>query len=121
MGGRKSFRSPNEIEREALKALDISLERLAETADADAESIQSALYEVGRARPEFQDPTKKAPDGRPGVSLAWFAALYEILLGLPRGPRFGSFVAIYGLPETRALIARALERDPASAQAEPRN
>jgi len=30
------------------------------------------------------------------------------LLGQERGPRFGSFVAIYGIPETRALIARAL-------------
>jgi lysyl-tRNA synthetase class 1 len=42
------------------------------------------------------------------VSQAWFATLYQILLGQERGPRFGSFVAIYGIAETRALIARAL-------------
>ena len=51
---------------------------------------------------------KTGPDGGPGVSLAWFATLYQILLGQERGPRFGSFVAIYGIPETRALIGKAL-------------
>ena len=48
------------------------------------------------------------PDGRPGVALTLFATLYELLLGQERGPRFGSFVAIYGIPETRALIEKAL-------------
>jgi lysyl-tRNA synthetase class 1 len=38
----------------------------------------------------------------------WFAALYEVLLGQIQGPRFGSFVELYGIDETRALIARAL-------------
>ena len=46
--------------------------------------------------------------GGPGVSGAWFSTLYQILLGQERGPRFGSFVAIYGIPETRALVTRAL-------------
>jgi len=35
---------------------------------------------------------------------AWFQALYEVLLGASQGPRFGSFAAIYGLPQTIALI-----------------
>ena len=35
---------------------------------------------------------------------AWFGALYEVLLGASQGPRFGSFAAIYGLPQTIALI-----------------
>jgi lysyl-tRNA synthetase class 1 len=34
--------------------------------------------------------------------------IYQILLGEERGPRLGSFVALYGIEETRALIARAL-------------
>jgi lysyl-tRNA synthetase class 1 len=38
----------------------------------------------------------------------WFTALYEVLLGQTQGPRFGSFVELYGIPETRALIATAL-------------
>ena len=58
----------------------------------------------------YQTKDKPGPDGRPGVALGWFATLYELLLGQERGPRFGSFVAIYGVPETRALIAAALAR-----------
>ena len=37
---------------------------------------------------------------------AWFAALYEVLLGDSQGPRFGSFAAIYGLPQTIELIEK---------------
>jgi lysyl-tRNA synthetase class 1 len=51
---------------------------------------------------------KGATPERPGVSLAWFNALYQILLGEERGPRFGSFVALFGVAETRALIGQAL-------------
>ena len=46
--------------------------------------------------------------GRSGVSLEWFNTLYRLLLGEERGPRFGSFAAIYGIEETRALIGKAL-------------
>ena len=77
-------------------------------ADAEAEAIQHAVLDVARAVPRYQDPDRKGPDGGPGVSVAWFSTLYQILLGQERGPRFGSFVAIYGIAETRALIARAL-------------
>jgi lysyl-tRNA synthetase class 1 len=42
------------------------------------------------------------------VSQAWFQTIYGVLLGEARGPRFGSFVALYGVAETRALIAKAL-------------
>ncbi|MCZ6447221.1 MAG: lysine--tRNA ligase, partial [Alphaproteobacteria bacterium] len=42
---------------------------------------------------------------------AWFRALYEILLGQSQGPRMGSFMALYGLPEPLALIERALNGD----------
>ena len=76
--------------------------------ETDRDAIQNAVYEVGRSFERYQDKGKTGPDGRPGVALTWFATLYQILLGLERGPRFGSFVAIYGIPETRALIARAL-------------
>ena len=38
----------------------------------------------------------------------WFRALYEVLLGQSEGPRMGSFIALYGLAETIALIDRAL-------------
>jgi hypothetical protein len=54
---------------------------------------------------------------RPGVSNDWFAMLYRVLLGESRGPRFGSFVALYGIEETRALIANAMSGELMRAQA----
>lgn len=104
----KSFRPPDDLERTALAALDDALSQLEEPALSDPQAIQAAVYEVGRSFERYQDTQKRSPDGRPGVSLTWFAALYQVLLGLPKGPRFGSFVAIYGVPETRSLIAKAL-------------
>jgi lysyl-tRNA synthetase class 1 len=102
----KVFRAPDDIERGALAALDARLSAL--PADADPEAIQTAILDIARAIPRYQDHERQGPHGGPGVSVAWFSTLYEILLGQPRGPRFGSFVAIYGIPETRALVARAL-------------
>ena len=102
----KKFRPADDVEREALENLDRTLASL--PADADGEAIQHAILDVARKIPRFQDTERQGPDGGPGVSGAWFTTLYEILLGQPRGPRFGSFVAIYGIPETRALIRRAL-------------
>ncbi len=103
----KAFRTPDDEEREALAALDAELAGL--PADADAEAIQNAVLDVARARPRYQDHDRQGPEGGPGVSVAWFSTLYELLLGQKRGPRFGSFVAIYGIPETRALVKGALE------------
>jgi lysyl-tRNA synthetase class 1 len=110
---RKRFRSPDPIERQALAALDAALAAL--PPDADAETIQTRIYDVGRSFERYQTKDKPGPDGRPGVSLSWFATLYELLLGQERGPRFGSFVAIYGVPETRGLIAKSLAGELAAA------
>ncbi|MCW5695172.1 MAG: lysine--tRNA ligase [Bauldia sp.] len=109
----KSFRAPDEVERDALAALDRKLGEL--PPDADPEAIQSAVLDVARINPRYQDTTRTGPAGGPGVSAAWFGALYQILLGTERGPRFGSFVAIFGIPETRALIRRALAGELAGA------
>jgi lysyl-tRNA synthetase class 1 len=102
----KRFRPPDPVEREALTALDAALAGL--PPEANAEAIQTAVYDVGRSFERFQAKDKPGPDGRPGVALTWFSTLYELLLGQERGPRFGSFVAIYGVPETRSLISKAL-------------
>ena len=64
---------------------------------------------VGR-RPPFLDAKKKAKDGKPGVSLDWFNMLYQVLLGQEKGPRFGSFVAVYGIKNTVDMIDGALAR-----------
>jgi lysyl-tRNA synthetase class 1 len=89
----KQYRAPSALESAAMDDLAQMLAAL--PADADAETIQTAVYEVGK-RHDFENLRD------------WFRALYEVLLGQSQGPRFGSFVAIYGLKETRALIARAL-------------
>ncbi len=101
----KRFRAPDAVESDALRALDSTLAAL--PPDADAQTIQIAVYDVGRSFERYQTPAKQE-DERPGVALTWFSTLYELLLGQERGPRFGSFVAIYGIPETRALIEKAL-------------
>ena len=106
----KSYRAPDDVERGALAALDAMLGGL--PADAGAEAIQTPLYDVARPIPRYQDmKAKGATPERPGVSNDFFSMLYQVLLGEARGPRFGSFVALYGITETRALIAKALSGD----------
>ncbi|GLQ36657.1 lysine--tRNA ligase [Rhizobium albus] len=103
----KRFRAPDAVEREALAALSEKLGTL--PADADGAVIQDAALDVARAIERYQDHAKKSPSGGPGVSIAFFQMIYEVLLGQERGPRFGSFAALYGIAETRALIDDALE------------
>ncbi|EFO34306.1 lysyl-tRNA synthetase [Roseibium sp. TrichSKD4] len=102
----KSFKTPDDVERVALEQLDASLAALPEGADGSA--IQDAVLDVARPIERYQDQKKKGPDGGPGVSVVWFSALYQLLIGQEKGPRFGSFVALYGIAETRALIQKAL-------------
>ena len=87
-------RSPSAIEAEALRDLDSELAKL--PANAPAEDIQTQVFEVGK-RHSFE-PLR-----------AWFQALYETLLGSSQGPRMGSFIALYGIDNSRRLIAEALE------------
>jgi len=103
----KRFRDPTDSERVALTDLRDALSNLA--AGASAEEIQNVVYEIGRREP-FLDTKKPAKDGRPGVSLDWFNMLYQVLLGQEKGPRFGSFVAVYGLKNTVDMIDGALAR-----------
>jgi len=103
----KTFREPTESERAALADLRDALSQL--PAESSAEDIQNVVYEIGRRGP-FLDPVKKGKDGRPGVSLEWFNMLYQVLLGQEKGPRFGSFVAVYGLNNAVAMIDGALAR-----------
>ncbi len=103
----KKFRDPAEQERTALFDLRDALSNM--PADSTAEKIQDVVYEIGRREP-FLDEKKKAKDGKPGVSLEWFNMLYQVLLGQEKGPRFGSFVAAYGLKNTVDMIDGALAR-----------
>ena len=91
----KVYRAPTELEREAL----VDLRDQLKTWDGglDAEALQGLVFAVGRDR---FDPLRD-----------WFTALYEVLLGASQGPRFGGFIALYGVDETVALIDRALAGD----------
>jgi lysyl-tRNA synthetase class 1 len=103
----KRYRPPDDVESGALARLSDALAEV--PAGATPDDLQTVVYDVGRAIERYQDPKAKgATPDRPGVSLAWFNAIYQVLLGEERGPRLGSFIALYGVEETRALIARAL-------------
>jgi lysyl-tRNA synthetase, class I len=86
-------RPPSDVEAAALKDLDAELANL--PGDADAEAIQHLVFEVGKRHP-FESLRQ------------WFQALYETLLGSSQGPRMGSFIALYGVDNSRKLIAEAL-------------
>jgi lysyl-tRNA synthetase class 1 len=103
----KKYREPTAPERAALLDLRDALSQLPE--NATPEQIQDVVYEIGRREP-FLDTKKKAKDGKPGVSLDWFNMLYQVLLGQEKGPRFGSFVAVYGIGNTVDMIDGALAR-----------
>jgi lysyl-tRNA synthetase class 1 len=105
----KTFREPSEVERAALTDLRDALAQL--PANANAEQIQEVVYEIGRREPFLDKSGKgKTKDGKPGVSLEWFNMLYQVLLGQEKGPRFGSFAAVYGLHNTVEMIDGALAR-----------
>ena len=90
----KRYRAPSEKERTALLDLDARLAKMRK--GLLAEEIQAEVYAVGKAH--GFEPLRD-----------WFAALYAVLLGQDQGPRFGSFVELYGIAETRGLIAKALK------------
>ncbi len=105
----KKFREPTQAERAALIDLRDALAQLA--ADSSPERIQEVVYEIGRREPFLDKSGKvKTKDGKPGVVLDWFNMLYQVLLGQEKGPRFGSFVAVYGLQNTIDMIDGALAR-----------
>ncbi len=99
----KQYRAATEEEAAALRDLAAAIAALPE--GASAEDIQSKVYEVGRRAPY----TTTQKDGSIGVAQGWFNMLYQVLLGEERGPRFGSFAALYGNGNTVKLIETALK------------
>ena len=105
---KKRYREADEVEREVLAAISSKLADM--PAGASADDIQHALYDIARPIPRYQDfSAKGASAARPGVSNEFFNMVYAVLLGESQGPRLGSFIAIYGIDETRNLIDRALK------------
>ena len=64
--------------------------------DATAEDLQTAVFTVGKGA-NYENLRE------------WFQALYQVLLGQDQGPRFGSFIALYGVAETRALLMQGIK------------
>ncbi|WP_370227291.1 lysine--tRNA ligase [Cognatishimia sp.] len=111
----KTYRAPTDGERTALQALADALkspeaalaaiaaknekmgrdDALPEVDFADDEFLQSVVFAIGKLH-DFE-PLRD-----------WFTAIYEVLLGASQGPRFGGFIALYGVEETIALIESAL-------------
>jgi lysyl-tRNA synthetase class 1 len=89
----KIYRAPSDQERAALAELNEKLAAVPE--GASGEEIQNIVYVIGKDH-EFENLRD------------WFKALYEVLLGQSQGPRFGNFVELYGVTETRGLITKAL-------------
>lgn len=63
--------------------------------DATDDALQTMVFAVGKDH--GFEPLRD-----------WFKALYEVLLGASDGPRFGGFIALFGVAETIALLDRGL-------------
>ena len=89
----KVFRAPDDKERAAMDDL---LGRLKSwDGGQDAEELQSMVFAVGKEH--GFEPLRD-----------WFKALYEVFLGASQGPRFGGFIALFGVDETIKLIEAGL-------------
>jgi len=102
---KRVFRLPTEQERAAMEDLAGRLDGW--DGGLDGEALQSMVFAVGKEH-GFENLRD------------WFKALYEVLLGASEGPRFGGFIALYGIDETRALIARGLAGELAGDLAGPK-
>ncbi len=91
----KTYREPTDQERKALSDLTGRLRSVPKAEQADGEALQTLIFSVGKDH-DFENLRN------------WFKAIYEVCLGQSQGPRFGSFVAIYGPEETATLIDQAL-------------
>ena len=89
----KTFRAPNDKERAAMEDLAKRLE--AYQGEESDEALQTLVFEIGKDH-EFENLRE------------WFQALYEVLLGQSQGPRFGGFIALYGVTETAGLIRKGI-------------
>lgn len=90
----KKFRAPTEAELAAILDLKARLETMGPDM-RDGDEIQNMVFDVGKTH-QFENLRD------------WFKALYEVLLGQEQGPRFGGFVALFGVTETLALIEERL-------------
>lgn len=100
----RNFRPPSDKERAAMEELITRFAKIAAERPNDlAQALQTEVYAIGKEH-EFE-PLRD-----------WFKALYEVLLGQSQGPRFGSFVALYGVDQSISLMKRALAGEDLAAE-----
>lgn len=91
----KQYRAPDDRERKALEALAAKLETM--EPGLSAEEYMTEVFSAGKDNGYDKDELRD-----------WFKAIYEVCLGQSQGPRFGSFIQLYGVKDTAALIKEAL-------------
>ncbi|MDJ0761649.1 MAG: lysine--tRNA ligase [Myxococcota bacterium] len=85
----KQYRPPTETERGLFAALAEALQS-PEASEMNEKALQSLVFDI--ARDHGVDPRD------------FFAAIYQVLLGQERGPRFGSFARLVGVQRVVELI-----------------
>ncbi len=111
----KTYRAPNDQERAALVDLATGLADLG-VAKAMIEKKNTKMSKDA----DLSDYALSSPDDLQALVFAvgknhefdnlrdWFQGIYEVLLGASQGPRFGGFIALYGVSETVTLIESGL-------------
>lgn len=90
---KSNLKSPDENEIKIFNELIIRLQAMKD--ETDAETIQTEIYQIGK---DFKFENLRD----------WFKLIYQVLFGKDDGPRFGTFVAIYGIEKTIRLIESRL-------------
>ena len=90
----KKYREPSSKEKKGIVELIEALSNLDESVTSD--EIQSIVFSIGKDL-EYENLRD------------WFKGLYETVLGQSQGPRMGSFIKLYGVQSTKALLEKVLE------------
>ncbi len=92
----KKYRAPDAREAKALEDLASRLIKM--DAGLEAEEYMTQVFSAGKENGYEKDELRD-----------WFKAIYEVCLGQSQGPRFGSFIQLYGVADSAALIRDALD------------
>ena len=92
---KKIYKTPNEKEKVALKALITSLDNCNDK--MAPEDIQTNIFTVGKEN-GYKENLRE-----------WFKLIYEVVFGDENGPRMGFFISFFGVNETKELIRKKVE------------
>lgn len=106
----RRLEAPNNDEIIVLKDIKEHLAKLDNKAIINAEEIQNLLLTIARKYPFYCNRDKLNAAGLPTVKGDFFQMLYSTLLGAQSGPRFGSFIALYGVVPMIDLLEQTIIR-----------